>query len=129
MSRIEFTPGNVQWIVPLPGHILRVRHRLAGHQTIDFIFCDHGKRTGQLLQLTGCRAKALLFQHQAACDYALKIGLTTINCEQVSEIWQLPTPGWYHRREADARQLADRLWEGASASKLNSLFQIDATLA
>ena len=83
MTKLEFSAGNAQWFVPPQGQLLRVRYRLTGRQVIDFVFCDYGKRSEQALQLTGCRIKAVLFQHQVACDYALNTGLTTIHCEQV----------------------------------------------
>ena len=36
------------------------------------------------------------------CDYALRVGNVTLPDDHVVDIFMLPTPPWYHRREEDA---------------------------
>jgi hypothetical protein len=41
-------------------------------------------------------------------DYAVRIGDMTLPGEQVVEMFMLPTPPWYHRREEDALAMAEQ---------------------
>lgn len=106
MERVEFTLDGPSLIIPLRGCILLVRFRQAGRQEIDRVFCDYGMRSGRSLQLFNSRVKALLFDATIPCDYALKVGIMTLPAEQIVEIFQMPTPPWYHRLEEDALALA-----------------------
>jgi len=127
MDRVEFTLDGPPLVVPARGCTLLVRFRLTGLQELDWAFCDYGMRSGRTLQLFTCRTKPfLVFARQAAivpCDYALKVGIMTVPAEQVVEIFQLPTPPWYHRLEEDALALAGQLEDFAGEIGLADLFR------
>jgi hypothetical protein len=73
---------------------------------MDSVFCDYGTLSGRALRLFNCRTKTFLIHSAVPCDYALKVGIMTLPAEQVVEVFQLPTPPWYHRLEEDALALA-----------------------
>lgn len=106
MERVEFMLDGPPLVVPARGCILLVRFRLTGQQEMDSIFCDYGTLSGRTLQLFNCRTKTFLIHSTVPCDYALKVGIMTLPAEQVGEVFQLPTPPWYHRLEEDALALA-----------------------
>lgn len=123
MERIEFTLDGPPLLVPARGCVLWVRFKAAGHQEMDWTFCDYGIRSGRALQLFNCRIKALLFEATVPSDYALKVGTMNVAVEQVLEIFQLPTPPWYHRLEEDALALARRAHDLSQEIGLADLFR------
>lgn len=123
MERVEFTLDGPSLIVPPRGCILLVRFRQSGQQEIDRLFCDYGLRSERSLQLFNSRIKALLFDGTIPCDYALKVGTTTFSTEQVVEIFQMPTPPWYHRLEEDALALARQSHDVSKEIGLADLFR------
>jgi len=122
MERVEFSLDGPPLIVPARGHILLVRFRLIGRQEVDSVFCDYGTVSGRSLQLFNCRTKTFLVESPVPCDYALKVGIVTLPGEQVVEVFQLPTPPWYQRREEDAAALARQSQDLAGEIGLADLF-------
>lgn len=122
MERIEFALDGPPLIVPARGHILLVRFRLIGRQETDSVFCEYGTLSGRGLQLFHCHTKTLLVESPVPCDYALKVGIVTLPGEQVVEVFQLPTPLWYRRREEDAAALARQSQDLAGEIGLADLF-------
>jgi hypothetical protein len=105
----------------------RVSYKATTTREAEVVFCDYGRYSAQTVELTGCRIKTLLFRQLVACDYAMIIGLLTLNPDQIVEISQLPAPGWYWRQETDAWKLAgalgnlnDELGLGASLTRILS---------
>lgn len=123
MERIEFTLDGPSLIVPPRGCILLVRFRLTGQQEMDRVFCDYGRRSGRSLQLFNSRIKDLLFDATIPCDYALKVGTTTLSAEHIVEIFQMPTPPWYHRLEEDALALTRQSHDLTEEIGLPDLFR------
>lgn len=123
MERIEFTLDGPPLLVPARGCVLWARFKPAGNQEMDWAFCDYGIRSGRALQLFNCRIKALLLETTVPCDYALKVGNMTLPVEQVVEVFQLPTPSWYHRLEEDAQALARQSQDLAEETGLTDLFR------
>lgn len=121
MERVEFTLDGPPLIVPARGYILLVRFRPT--MEMDSVFCDYGMLSGRTLQLFNCRAKTFLFHSGVPCDYALKAGIMTLPAEQVVEVFQLPTPPWYHRLEEDALALAHQSQALSEEIGLPNLFR------
>ena len=108
MKKIEFNLDGTSVLEAARRGILLVRFRASGQKELSSIFCDYGIRSGRSLQLFNCAAKTFLVESSVPCDYALKVGVMTVPAEQVVEVFQLPTPPWYHRLEKDALELARR---------------------
>lgn len=122
MKRIEFNLDGPSVIEPARRGILLVRFRASGQKELSSIFCDYGIRSGQSLQLFNCAAKTFLVESSVPCDYALKVGVMTVPAEQVVEVFQLPTPPWYHRLEEVALELAGRSRKVADEMGLAEVF-------
>lgn len=123
MEKIEFKLDGPSVIGPRRGCILLARFQLVGRQQeLGSIFCDYGMLSGRSLQLFNCRAKTFLLDCPVPFDYALKVDAMTLPGDQVVEIFQLPTPPWYHRLEEDALALARQSQDLAEDAGLAGLF-------
>ncbi len=122
MEKFEFNLDGPSVFEPARRGILLVRFRASGQKELSSIFCDYGIRSGRSLQLLNCAAKTFLVESSVPCDYALKVGVMTVPAEQVVEVFQLPTPPWYHRLEEDALKLARRSREVAEEVGLAEVF-------
>jgi hypothetical protein len=106
MEKVDFSVQAASpMVAPKDGHILMVRFKPSDRAECDTVFCDFGVLSGKSLHLVNCRCKTFVM---GMADYAVRIGDMTLPGEQVVEIFMLPTPPWYHRREEDALAMAEQ---------------------
>jgi len=102
MEKVDFSVNaRSPLVAPKDGHVLMVRFKLSDRPESDTVFCDFGVLSGKSLHLVNCRCKTFVVE-SVPCDYALRVGNVTLPGDHVVDIFMLPTPLWYHRREEDA---------------------------
>ena len=106
MESIELSSDRSCVVTPKDGFVLMVRFKLADRNEFETLFCDYGLSAGRTLQMAGCRCKTFVMG-QMPCDHAVQVGSMELALEHIADLFQLPTPPWYHRLEEDAAGLAD----------------------